>query len=343
MYDSDTSTVTDALKGSSTAVFTDDTISKILALTTTDTDTTIGISQTTTLFGGDVTIPSGTDLAYVTPLSNAQINVQGHAPVVVFSGLLGANATFNDTVASGSEAGHTDRVVVGSAGADKIVIADNHNTQITIGANDTVFAGTGADTVVATGGNSTIVGASHGQTIVQLGGNASDYTVTVNNGHAVVVTGGTTVDTTGIKVVSDAVGSTLLIADTAGEAAVNSIYYAAYGHGADATTLATMVRQYNDGTTLSTLAHQVAGTTAFHTATDSMDDSAFVQALYQNTFGRAAEDAGLAYWVDALTHGSSRGDLLTYFSQIGGYSRANLLEHNEAQVIGSVTIVHNIV
>lgn len=71
-------------------------------------------------------------------------------------------------------------------------------------------------------------------------------------------------------------------------------------------------------------------------------DAAFIQGLYQNTFGRAGEDAGVAYWTDALAHGSTRADLIAQFSQIAGQNISGTI-HTEAQVTGNVTIVTGII
>ncbi|HZX27774.1 MAG TPA: DUF4214 domain-containing protein [Telluria sp.] len=345
MYDRTSDELTTTLQSSQPTVFSDDTIEKILALTTSNTDTHVSISQTTVFAGGTVTIPSGTDLAYLTPISNQPITVS-NAPVVVFNGLVGANATFNDGTSGGSDAGHVDRVIVGGAGSDKIVIADAKNTQVTIGNNDTVYAGSGADTVIATGGNSTIVGSTGGSTVVKLSGNASDYTVTVDNGHAIVTGGTHNILVDNVHVISgSSANDNLLIASNADQAAIMSLYQAALGHGADATTLAAAVSALSSGhATLASLTTQIMATAEYQTETSGMNDNDFVQMLYQHTFGRAGEDAGVAYWTDALTnHAANRADLIRMFSEIGAHSRIGDLEHNEAQVIGSVTIVHNIV
>ncbi|NBN64624.1 DUF4214 domain-containing protein [Pannonibacter tanglangensis] len=47
----------------------------------------------------------------------------------------------------------------------------------------------------------------------------------------------------------------------------------------------------------------------------NLSDAAFVQAVYENAFGRSAEPAGLAGWVKAMGEGKSRGDVLTAIAE----------------------------
>lgn len=45
------------------------------------------------------------------------------------------------------------------------------------------------------------------------------------------------------------------------------------------------------------------------------DDSHFVDLLYQNVLHRDGESGGVAYWMDQLSHGAERGDVLAAFSE----------------------------
>jgi hypothetical protein len=47
----------------------------------------------------------------------------------------------------------------------------------------------------------------------------------------------------------------------------------------------------------------------------NLSDAGFVQAVYENAFGRSAEPAGLAGWVKAIGEGKSRGDVLTAIAE----------------------------
>lgn len=346
MYDSDQSTVTTALKGSSTAVFTDDTISKILALTTTD-NATVRFDTATPDANGNVTVAAGAEVVLIGSSDTTQttLTAPASAPVLIFQGKGGVDVTINDgSTTPAHQPGVTDRVVVGSAGNDKIVITDAKNTQIVLGTGDsTVVGGAGSDTIVAGLGNSTVEGGKHD--IVQLKGSESDYTVTVDNGHAVVTHNGTdkVTDISKIQYVQLDNGKALVFANDSEQAAVTTLYETTFGRTADAGGLQYWFDRAAAGTTLDQIAKEFTQSTEFTSTSGQLDNDDFVQALYQQTFGRTADDDGLAYWTAALeTGGATRAQLIASFSNIASQNIDGSI-HTEATVVGSVTIVHNIV
>lgn len=346
MYDSDTTTVTTALQSSSTAIFTDDTINKILALTTTD-NATVRFDTVTPDANGNVTVASGAEVVLVQSSDTAQTTLTppANAPVVIFQGQGGVIATINDgSTTPAHQPGVTDRVVIGSAGNDKIVITDAKNTQVVLGSGDsTVVAGAGSDTIVAGLGNSTIEGGKHD--IVQLKGDASDYTVTVDNGHAVVTHNGTdkVTDISKIQYVQLDGGKALVFADDTQQAAVTTLYETAFGRTADAGGLQYWFDRAAAGASLDDIAAAFTQSSEFTATTGQLDNEDFVQSLYQHTFGRTADDDGLAYWVAAIeTGGATRAQLIASFSNLASQHIDGSI-HTEATVVGSVTIVHNIV
>jgi Ca2+-binding RTX toxin-like protein len=346
MYDSDTSTVTTALKGSSTAVFTDDTISKILALTTTD-NATVRFDTAAPDANGNVTVAAGAEVVLINSSDTTQTTLTppASAPVLIFQGKGGVDVTINDgSTTPAHQPGVTDRVVVGSAGNDKIVVTDAKNTQIVLGSGDsTVIGGAGSDTIVAGLGNSTVTGGKHD--IVQLKGDASDYVVTVDNGHAVVTHAGTdkVTDISKIQYVQLDSGKALVFANDTEQAAITTLYETAFGRTADAGGLQYWFDRAAAGDSLDKIASDFTKTTEFTAANGQLDNDDFIQALYQKTFGRTAEDDGLAYWTAALeTGGATRAQLIKSFADIAAANIDGSV-HTEATVVGSVTIVHNIV
>lgn len=348
MYDSDQSTVTTALKGSSTAVFTDDTISKILALTTTD-NATVRFDTATPDANGNVTVAAGAEVVLIGSSDTTQTTLTppASAPVLIFQGKGGVNVTINDgSTTPAHQPGVTDRVVIGSAGNDKIVITDAKNTQVVLGTGDsTVVGGAGSDTIVAGLGNSTVEGGKHD--IVQLKGDASDYTVTVDNGHAVVTHNGTdkVTDISKIQYVQLDNGKALVFAEDSQQAAVTTLYETAFGRTADAGGLQYWFDRAAEGVSLDQIAVAFTQSTEFaNSGNGQLDNDDFVQALYQKTFGRTADDDGLAYWTAALeTGGATRAQLISSFANIAAQNIDGSATHQEAVVVGSVTIVHNIV
>lgn len=349
MYEKDTGTVTSALKSSSTAVFTDDTISKILALTTKD-NSTVRFDTVTPDSNGHVTVAAGSEVVLISSSDTAQTTVTppANAPVVVFQGKGGVNVTLNDGAAGPGHAdGVVDRIVIGTAGNDKIVVADHKDTQITLGSgNSTVIAGGGEDTIIAGLGNSTVQGGT-GHAIVQLKGGENDYTVTVDNGHAVVThTGDNKVtDISKIQFVQLDDGKALVFAEDTQQAAITTLYQTVFGRTADASGLQWWFDRAAKGdATMADIAAGFMGSKEY-TGNDgsTLSDADFVEALYQHTFGRAAEAEGKAYWMEALSsHGATRAQLAASFADIASHNIDGTM-HNEATIVGSVTIVHNIV
>lgn len=351
MYESDQSAVTTALQGSSAAVFTDSTIAQILALTTSTTggDAKVSFADAAPDASGNVTVAAGSEVVYVKTSDTVQTVVVApkDVPVIIFQGAGGVDATINDGAATvpASAAGVVDRVVVGTAGADRIVISDAKNSQITIGNGDTVVAGAGNDTIVAGAGNSTVSGGT-GHAIVEMKGNATDYVVTVQNGHAVVTNAAanSVTDITKIQYVKLDNGDALIFAKDSTEAAVSTLYQTVFGRDADASGLKYWFDQVKSGHGLSDVAKSFDAIASSNAATSSanLSDSEFIQTLYQRTFGRTGEAAGVDYWADALSHGVTRADLIASFSNIA----ANVIDGTmvtDATVVGSVTIIHDII
>jgi Domain of unknown function (DUF4214)/RTX calcium-binding nonapeptide repeat (4 copies) len=352
MYDSDTSTVTTALHDANPTVFSDATIANILALTTKTDDTTVHFETVRPNASGNVTVGAGAEVVLVDPSAvKVTANLTGdaaNAPVVIFQGRGGVNSTINDgtTVASSNQT-QVDRVVVGSAGNDKIVVADAKNTKIVLGSGDsTVQAGGGVDTVQAGLGNSTITGGSGDYTVVKLAGNASNYQVTSSNGHAIVkdVTTGKTTDISKIQYVQLDNGNALVFAKNSVEGQVATLYHTAFGRTADAGGLDYWFDLVKGGATLKQVANAFVNSsefTAAHPGTETNTD--FVQSLYQNTFNRAGEDAGVDYWLAQLANGKTKADLVNDFAVIAIQNITNTAPNAEAQVVGSVQIIQNII
>jgi Ca2+-binding RTX toxin-like protein len=355
MYETDASTAGAALSTSGSVVFTDDTISQILSLSTSDNDT-IQFDQLTPTDGSTVTVAAGTDIAFFSSSNTDQANfvVQTDAPVLIFQGSAGV-----DVVISGDGTGSgTERMVVGTAGNDSIVIADNTNTQIILGSGQsTVVAGMGDDTIVAGLGNSTVDGGG-GHDIVQVQGNSSDYAVVVSGtpqsagaGHPqadgtshVVITNkvtGVTTDITGVQYVALDNNDAIIFAESTVEAGVSSLYHAAFGRTAEAGGIQFWFDMAKQGVSLHDMA--VAFTQSGEFAAEAaMSDTDFITALYQNTFNRAPDAGGLAYWIQQVSNGVSRADLLTAFASVAAQNQDGVL-HTEATVVGTVTIVPHIV
>ena len=350
MYDSDQSTVTDALKNASTTVFSDDTINKILQLTTKD-NATVRFDTAAPDANGNVTVAAGAEVVLVNSSNTFQttVNPPANAPVVIFQGKGGVIATLNDAAATqpSGDQSHVDRVVVGSAGNDRIIVQDAKNTQVILGTGDSsVQTGLGVDTVHAGLGNSTIVGGSGDYAVVKLAGAPTNYTVTVNNGHAIVTnqTTSKTTDISKIQYVQLDNGNALVFAKNSVEGQVSTLYHTAFGRDADAGGLDYWFDLAKSGATLKQISNGFANSTEFNTAhPPSESNTAFIQSLYGNTFNRGGEDAGVAYWLDQMAHGATKADIMASFATIAIQNIQHEAPNQEAQVVGSVSIVTGII
>lgn len=343
MYDQQTSAVQAALTNTNSTIFNAETVAAIIDLVTGPNDTVVATEALTTV-GGNVTVPAGTELAYITTSAVAvtTLNAPSDVNVVLFQGGGGVNATFGGT-ATGSAPGEIDRIVVGSAVADKITIADGQNTHITAGAGDTVVTGAGADTVVAGLGNSTVEGGT-GFAIVDLTGDVDDYSVVATTDGRAIVTNdnGTKTDITGIQFVQLDDGQALIFANDEVEVAVTALYEATFGRTADAYGLDFWFDRAREGVSLSDIAEAFIQSEEYQEGFGNVSNNQFVQNLYQNTFGRDATIADIAYWGNLLnTGGADRAALVETFAGIA--TDVITGDSTEVTVIGNITIVNDIV
>lgn len=347
MYESDKSTVTNALQNSNAAVFTDATISKILALTTTANDTNVKIDQVDATLGGTIVTPTNSEVVMLNApiIRDLPVTVQTDARVLALQGTTGFNVVIENTSPNWPEpiGDEPARIIIGSAGEDRIVINDMVNTEVTLGNGDVVVAGGGNDTINAGLGNSTVIGGS-GNAVVKLRGDASDYVVVKTDQGVKVVGGGSTTDISKVQYVQLDDGKALVFAKDKTQAGVSTLFETTFGRTGTAAELKQWFDKAAAGMSLEAMAKEFAKTDAFKAITDAQNNADFVNGLYMRTFGRGAEADGLAYWKAALdTGGATREQLVYAFAEIGSQNLAGTAQHQETQVIGHVTIVTNII
>lgn len=370
MYESTPTSVEGALTGSGSTAFTDnpDVIQTILDLSTQGlagggggggTGDVVVVEQITTT-GGVVTVPAGTDVVFIQGSDTIQISVTppGDAPVLIFSGNGGVNIVV-DGGGSGDADSNPDRVIVGTAGNDKIVIVDGKDTQVVLGTgHSTVVGGTGDDTIVAGLGNSTVDGGG-GNNVVEMHGDSSNYTVVVTGAPAssaagqphatstdhVIVTNavtGVTTDITNVQYVALDNSDALIFATSTVEAGVAALYHAAFGRTGEEGGIQYWFDLASQGYSLNQIAHGFTISPEFLGGAAGKSDTQFVTDLYVNLFGRAPDAAGLVYWVNQLAGGLTRADVLSGFATAAALNDAGTI-HTEVNVVGSVTIVPHIV
>ncbi|NHZ33443.1 DUF4214 domain-containing protein [Massilia rubra] len=344
MYELPSASATTTLRGINPLIFTQGTIDRILQLTAA-VDNSVRFDTVAPDTNGKITAPFGAEVVLVNSSDNfvAAMTPPPNAPVIVFQGKGGVNVRFEDSTASVPD-NKVDRVVVGTNGPDKFVIADTRDTQLNLGTgNSVVQTGGGNDTVIAGLGNSTVVGGT-GNAIVQLSGNAADYKVTVKDGHAIVTNlkDLKTTDITKLQFVQLDGTQALVFAEDFKEAGVATIYEAALGRTPDAGGLDFWLDAARAGVSLESIAQSFLNSTEYK-ALPAQDNQQFLTTLYRNTFDRAPDAEGLAWWTKVLDSGVSRASVLAGFVSDAGQSLEGTAAHIEPVVVGSVTVVHNIV
>jgi hypothetical protein len=108
------------------------------------------------------------------------------------------------------------------------------------------------------------------------------------------------------------------------------LYRAAFDRAPDKAGIGYWIGQMDDGLSLQQVARGFLNSSEFATLYGaSPTDSVFVNKLYQNILHRAADAAGIDYWLGVLSGGADRANVLVAFSE-GAENQAAAL-----QVIGN--------
>ena len=110
------------------------------------------------------------------------------------------------------------------------------------------------------------------------------------------------------------------------KASIALVYSAGLNRDIDAPGLHYWSDVIDNGGTLSYLASGIIASQEFagtFGTPSQMDNSGFVDVLYQNVLDRAGDAAGVTYWTDAIAQGMSRADVLVAFS-VSDENRANM-------------------
>ncbi len=103
---------------------------------------------------------------------------------------------------------------------------------------------------------------------------------------------------------------------------VNSIkrlYRAYYLRDSDPSGLDYWRNQAAAGMTIWETSNHFAGADEFSERYGALKNRQFIDLVYRNVMGRSADQAGLSYWLDRMRNGTSRGEVMTYFSDSPEY------------------------
>jgi hypothetical protein len=99
------------------------------------------------------------------------------------------------------------------------------------------------------------------------------------------------------------------------------LYQAIFLRPPDTSGLTYWLGKMQSGTSLVRVAATFAASNEFKTRYGSKTNPQFVDLVYENVLGRPADPGGRAYWIKKLDTGTSRGVLITGFSESGEYTR----------------------
>ena len=191
------------------------------------------------------------------------------------------------------------------------------NADGTFRSNDVLVGDAGQDTFSQLGGGYRIYGAAGADTAAYAG-TRSGFTVTRDGAALRVVDksgaegSGTLYDVeriqfAGEKVAFDTVGN-------AGQA--YRLYQAAFNRTPDAGGLGFQMKALDDGLNIAQVAQNFIASPEFSATYGSLNDTAFVNQLYQNVLHRPADAGGLAYHIGNLASGANtRATVLVGFSE----------------------------
>ncbi|HEU4851386.1 MAG TPA: FG-GAP-like repeat-containing protein [Telluria sp.] len=203
-----------------------------------------------------------------------------------------------------------------------IAVPQSH--QYTAGHGGERIAGNAhAETIRSGNGNDTIDGGAGLDTVIYPG-NRAGFTI-AKSATGFTVSGALGTDTLAqVERLSFGDTAVALDIDSVGGQAYR-VYNAVLGRAPDAAGLGYWMASMDKGMSLGQVAsYMIAGEEFIKNFGANLSNQALVQTLYQNILDRAPEQAGLAYWVEALDKGLiSQAEALAFISE-GFENRANV-------------------
>ena len=100
---------------------------------------------------------------------------------------------------------------------------------------------------------------------------------------------------------------------------VRRLYVAYFRRESDQAGLAYWVGRMSQGTGLNEVSSNFAASAEFKSIYGKVGNADFVRLVYRNVMGREPETGGFQYWVSRLDQGTSRGGVMTGFSESGEF------------------------
>jgi len=285
-------------------------------------------SSTTPLGGGQNAAAIGLviDATGLPAGSTLQLNNVDFAAIVgavTVRGGAGRNFVTGDDAIQNIFSGADDDVLLGGGGNDIIGSA---------GGDDLLDGGLGNDILAGGIGNDRLAGGA-GNNVLQGGRStqgAWEFYLTAGGAltarhETALFAPGQTERLTLAELNASATDLAFLGADKPMLSSISLLYHAALGRAPDLGGLAYWAQ---DGVTLGTVAARVLASPEWLAASGSaLSDAGFIEAVYDNAFGRTPDGGGLTYWLGQLTGSAtapaiSRADVLVAIAQSAEHERA---------------------
>jgi hypothetical protein len=183
------------------------------------------------------------------------------------------------------------------------------------GAENTLTGNAGNDTFTGLGGNDVINGGFGSDTAVYANLFRAFSTNLANAGGTLASSAEGTDTLSSVELIRFLDGKFVFDADSAA-AQVTRLYDTVLNRAPDPVGLDNWVDQIEDrGGSLNDVAQGFLGSVEFQQRTGQLSNADFVEFLYQNALGRASDPDGKANWVQRLSDGATRADLLVGFSE----------------------------
>lgn len=184
--------------------------------------------------------------------------------------------------------------------------------------DDTLIGGSGNDVCLPGSGFNTVAGGDGLDTLV-INTNVASISITQQNGDLVFAYDDSSTKASGIEyfATSDGVFKFGGIIAQETKVDISLLYSAGLGRDLDKSGLQYWAGELESGKTLTGMADGIIASQEFNAKygnPSTMSAREYVDIMYMNILGRAADEKGAAYWVDALGDGMSRSDALVGFA-----------------------------
>lgn len=176
-------------------------------------------------------------------------------------------------------------------------------------------------------GSETIDGGAGIDTAVYAGARSS-YTITHNSDGSYTVAGNGVSDTL-VNMERLQFSDAKVAIDVNGDGGqAYRLYQAAFDRAPDAAGLGFWINALDHGAALNDVSQGFVSSAEFSSKYGALDNTSFVNQLYENVLHRAGESAGVQYWTNELnTHSLTEAQVLAYFSES---------PENQAALIGTI-------